>query len=392
MAIAFTIMQIGNPELERLYYEAIVPAVEACGLDAKRVDKHNEGGILKSEIIKFIQNADIIIADLTNEHPNCYLEIGYAMGIDKYANLILTVREDHFSDKPSYVQGGPKVHFDLAAYPILDWKLEEFQIFREALEREIKRRLAIIATAQPKTTTPWDEVWILIQREAARNGLAELGFNGSMEIRFSLGEKTMNWGPGDLDEAARKSTINTFGWPIGVYLNTDEYRPKPRSDGIFAEVKSREGFSGPSYDYWTINRSGDFFSLSSFFEDCSTAGKLFVDTRIVRATEALMYCARLYSRLNVEQSSTVHFALRFDGLSGRTLAVANPLRSSPRRRPCDEDDVDTVITTTLQGIEDNLVELVKDLLSQLFILFDFLEVSDGVYEEIVNKFVRGEVA
>lgn len=110
MADAFVIMQIGNADLDRACAAGIVPAVEACGLSAKRVDKHNKGGLLKSEIIAFIQSADIIIADLTNERPNCYLEVGYAMGIDKFRNLILTAREDHNPDSVDRKAGGPKVH------------------------------------------------------------------------------------------------------------------------------------------------------------------------------------------------------------------------------------------------------------------------------------------
>jgi hypothetical protein len=65
MTTAFIIMQIGNPELDNVCAHAIVPALEICGLDPKRVDKHNTGGLLKSEIIAFIESADIIIADLT---------------------------------------------------------------------------------------------------------------------------------------------------------------------------------------------------------------------------------------------------------------------------------------------------------------------------------------
>ena len=119
MKQAFIIMQIGNEELDKVCREAIVPALRTCGLDPKRVDKHNKGGLLKSEIIAFINQADIIIADLTNERPNCYLEVGYAMGREKYSNLILTAREDHNPDSPNHIRNGPKVHFDLAGYDIL---------------------------------------------------------------------------------------------------------------------------------------------------------------------------------------------------------------------------------------------------------------------------------
>ena len=119
MVDAFIIMQIGNPELDSVCEQAIVPALDACGLEAKRVDKHNQGGLLKSEIIGFIERADIIIADLTNERPNCYLEVGYTMGIDKFQNLILTAREDHHYESQNYKNGGPKIHFDLSGYDIL---------------------------------------------------------------------------------------------------------------------------------------------------------------------------------------------------------------------------------------------------------------------------------
>ncbi len=52
MPTAFIIMQIGNIDLDQVCDKAIVPAAVACGLDPKRVDKHNQGGLLKSEIIK----------------------------------------------------------------------------------------------------------------------------------------------------------------------------------------------------------------------------------------------------------------------------------------------------------------------------------------------------
>src|SRR5688500_16597373 len=109
MAQAFVIIQIGNPELDRLCHDCIFPAIIAAGLEPRRVDRHNEGGLLKSEIIKFIQGSDILIADLTNERPNVYLEVGYSMGIDKFKNLILTSREDHFPDSANYQRGGSRV-------------------------------------------------------------------------------------------------------------------------------------------------------------------------------------------------------------------------------------------------------------------------------------------
>src|SRR3972149_8278012 len=142
MPPAFIIMQIGNSELETVCREVFVPALIACGFDPKRVDKHNEGRLLKSEIVEFIETSDIIIADLTNERPNCYLEVGYAMGLDKFRNLIMTSREDHNQDSPNYKKGGPKIHFDLKGYDILFWEEDNLDEFKNELEKRIKRRLS----------------------------------------------------------------------------------------------------------------------------------------------------------------------------------------------------------------------------------------------------------
>ena len=79
MSIAFVVMQIGDAQLDHLLYTVIHPAIESVGLQAKRVDRDNEGGLLKSEIVQFLNNSEIIVADLTNERPNVYLEVGYAM-------------------------------------------------------------------------------------------------------------------------------------------------------------------------------------------------------------------------------------------------------------------------------------------------------------------------
>jgi hypothetical protein len=141
---AFVIMQIGNPGLDVVYEQAIVPALRACGLVPRRVDRHNAGGLLHSEIISFIDESELIVADLTHERPNCYLEVGYALGTGRFTNLILTAREDHNSDSPSHRPGGPKVHFDLIGYDILFWATGRLADFRVELEKRALRRLRML--------------------------------------------------------------------------------------------------------------------------------------------------------------------------------------------------------------------------------------------------------
>jgi hypothetical protein len=129
--------------------------------------------------------------------------------------------------------------------------------------------------------------------------------------------------------AVRASEINTFGWPIGVTLeNRDEYRPRPVADGIVPKVamKARVLSSKPSYDYWAARNNGDCYMLQSLFEDERAENAVFFDTRIVRITEALMFCSNLYTNLGVVPDARVSMRVSHRGLAGRTLASASPHR------------------------------------------------------------------
>ncbi len=389
MPQGFIIIQIGNDELERVCVQAIVPAITACGLDTKRVDKHNEGGLLKSEIIRFINDSDIIVADLTNERPNVYLEVGYAMGVDKFKNLVLTVREDHFPDSPTYTKGGPRVHFDLAGYDILRWHPDKLPEFQTDLERRIRRRMLIVSPSTKGTAPVWDTEWIEQQRAVANAGLADLHRSGFMEVRAALEPPKVTKTQGELNEAAKAAEIRTFGWPIGVYLNKDEFRPRARADGIVAQVRPE---TKESYDYWSIRRNGDFYFVGSLFEDERRPGFVFFNTRVVRVTEALLYLARLYSNLGVDRTARISIGVRHGGLRGRHLQSSSPNRELSRALRSDEDSVDTKISASIEEIEAQLVQKVKEILAPLFRIFDFFELSDPVYEDIVNRFVKGEVS
>jgi len=113
MKNAFMIMQIGDKSLDNMFEEIYLPIARECDLKLFRVDKDNEGDLIKKTIDKYIDEAKIIIADLTNERPSCYHEVGYAYGLRKYLNVILTVREDHLPASDNFNNKGPKIHFDL---------------------------------------------------------------------------------------------------------------------------------------------------------------------------------------------------------------------------------------------------------------------------------------
>jgi hypothetical protein len=391
MKKAFVIMQIGDADLDRVFTEVFVPALEYSGLDPKRVDKHNEGRLLKSEIVNFISDSDIIVADLTNERPNCYLEIGYAMGLDKFTNLILTAREDHNHDSPNYVKGGPKIHFDLSGYDILFWDTNKLTEFKEELEKRIKRRLATLPSVfESASNVPaWDEDWIAKNREIAMIGLKKSGNAGYMEIIMKLPDSTINVSQAYLLQAAHSSQIHAFGSPIGLVLNSkDEFRPKPKADGIVAEISTDDKL----YDYWALRKNGSYYLLKSLFEDTCEHDFIYFNTRIVRITEAFLHAVRLYRSLNVKPDSRLLIGFRHGGLKGRHL------NATPNRRLLVgvyandlEDAVYEEVETAIEKVEADLVALVERIVKPLFSVFDYYQIDKAILEEIVTDFVNGKV-
>jgi len=392
----FIIMQIGNEELDRLCDEAMVAAIEDAGFTARRVDRHNTGDLLKSEIVQFIERSRLIVADLTNERPNCYLEVGYAMGLGKKANLVLTAREDHHHSSPNYNREGPKIHFDLEGYDILFWDRDELPSFREALAERLQRRARIVVdTAQtadyllPEAGDQWSEPL----RERALRGLEELDLTGYQEVTASV-IPPLDAPPRDLSNAMRDASVHTFGWPIGVVLdNRDEYRPRPTADGIEAEIPmpGQPGLERTSYDFWKLFRDGRLYTLLSLFEDSRAESAIFWDTRSVRVTESLLLLNRLYRRLGGSDTDRIRVRLRHGGRVGREMRVANTLRMTHPGRASVEDVIETTLQGSLNDLETRLVDCVTTLVTPLFEVFDYFELDDSILAEVVEGFASGEM-
>jgi hypothetical protein len=387
VGVGFIIMQIGNPDLDKVCSDVFVQALVACGLQPKRVDKHNEGRLLKSEIVRLIGEAEIIIADLTNERQNCYLEIGYCVGLGKFSNLILTGREDHLPESPNHKLDGPKIHFDLAGYDILFWHPDKLSEFRTELEKRISRRLAILAQGGETPSEDTSE-WLTQNRVQAVARLLSMKIPGYMELQFTLLSPMEPHAPQELLALARSAQIKASGWPIGIVLDKQEYKPKPTSQGITTEVRVEEGgMFGPSYDYWTLRRDGTFYLIRSLFEDQKASGAIFFDTRIVRVTESILYCRRLYDSLGVDPDSWVRMTIKHGGLKNRQLRAADPGRMLLENPSTSENESEQTHSFRLLDVEPDLVLLVQKFVAPLFELFDFSAFSDGVYSSVVDGFV-----
>ncbi|MBI5449973.1 MAG: toll/interleukin-1 receptor domain-containing protein [Gammaproteobacteria bacterium] len=237
------------------------------------------------------------------------------------------------------------------------------------------------------------EPWFEAECVVAEKGIARLGLEGSMELRFGLHDDITK-SQLDLLNAVRRSEIHTFGWPIGVTLeNRDEYKPRPYGDGIRAEIAvAKESLSGrQTYDYWAARRNGDFYLLQSLFEDMRGEKLIFFNTRIVRVAEALMFASNLYTNLGAPPEAKLSVRVSHKGLAGRALTSAGGNRHvSPRvsRESVSESE----IVVTLGKMPETLVDDVRRIVEPMFMLFEFQEFAESVYTDIVRRFERGETS
>ena len=105
----FLIMSFEETDDMEDYKAAVVEVCNKAGFQAVRTDSRppaNTHQIIDT-IHDHIRTCGFVIADLTNQRPNVYYEIGYAKGLDK--KLILTSKK------------GTPVHFDLHGYNRVEW-------------------------------------------------------------------------------------------------------------------------------------------------------------------------------------------------------------------------------------------------------------------------------
>jgi hypothetical protein len=102
--VAFVIMPFGD-EFDEIYKDLIMPALESAGYSVQRADSRLDQQNILKDIVKGIDAADLIVAELTSLAPNVLYELGIAHGLLKPTVLL--------------AQEIDEVPFDLRSYRIL---------------------------------------------------------------------------------------------------------------------------------------------------------------------------------------------------------------------------------------------------------------------------------
>jgi HEAT repeats len=84
---AFVIMPF-NPALEPVYLKIIQPILQNAGFICNRGDSKSDSIAIMDKVTKMIEDADLIVCDLTGGNPNVYYELGYARACNKQTILL----------------------------------------------------------------------------------------------------------------------------------------------------------------------------------------------------------------------------------------------------------------------------------------------------------------
>jgi hypothetical protein len=365
MKKAFMIMQIGNPELDDMYESIYRSIAKECGLRIFRVDKDNEGDLIKKTIDKYIEEAEIIIADLTNERPSCYHEVGYAYGLRKYLNVILTVREDHLPASDNFNNKGPKIHFDLNDYPIFPWKKEKINEFEKILTQEIKRRLSEIEKKGSMGTSikKDNEGWFLNHSSKALNEFKKFEGKGFIEVNVYSDSLFNTFRLQKIRDVIMnlRNFRNRFPLAYLAELNTKPY-----------EWNVIEDFNNSCF-YAAIRRDLFFFILNSFTETDRVEEILYTDTRVHNIIHIIQFIQDFYKKFELKDQSVLNIRVKL-----------RPFTTS-------EENISSEINVRLNDIDSNLVKVVQDLLTDFFDIYDAADYLDKKVPEIVNNYMKNNI-
>lgn len=121
----FVVMKFDEP-YNSLYEKVIIPICDKCGYKAVRGDDVHRPGIILQDIISEIQEADIVIAEITPVNANVFYELGYAHALKKHTILL--------------AERGNELPFDIRSYRVIfyDNSIKGKDSVEETLEKHLK--------------------------------------------------------------------------------------------------------------------------------------------------------------------------------------------------------------------------------------------------------------
>src|SRR5262245_5894587 len=102
MPKCFVIQPFDKGVYDKRYKDVLKPAVEAAGLEAYRVDEDPSVSIPIEKIEEGIRGSAAVLAEITENNPNVWFEVGYAIAAGK--EVVFICSDDRETPFPFDVQ------------------------------------------------------------------------------------------------------------------------------------------------------------------------------------------------------------------------------------------------------------------------------------------------
>lgn len=156
MDTCFVIQPFDKDKFDKRYTDIFEPAIKAAGLEPYRVDRDPSVRIPIEQIEEEIMKSALCFAELTNDNPNVWYELGYAFAKDKDVVMVTEERQ--------------KFPFDIQHRHIISYKTSsksDFEILEKSITEKLKALLLKKVNVRRLVDTPVKESEGLKQHEVA---------------------------------------------------------------------------------------------------------------------------------------------------------------------------------------------------------------------------------
>jgi hypothetical protein len=193
-----------------------------------------------------------------------------------------------------------------------------------------------------------------------------------------------------LRDVIDREVRNYSGWPPFVTINRAPFAPRAVDGTVefWRGTEEHDTFDKPDHhDFWRVSPSGLFFTRRGYAED-SWVGRLEPGTGIDitsptwKLGEAILEVGFIARALNVDDDSNLILHCAWHGLAGRELvSERNPNRTVTPGRTAAQTSYEKTAVVRLGALPGSLPELVFEILSPLYELFDFFQLPKRLVEE-----------
>lgn len=232
MSKCFVIQPFNSKEYEKRYKDILKPAIEGAGLEAYRVDEDHSTTVLINAIEQGIEESSVCLAEISEDNPNVWFELGYARAARR--PLVMICSNARRTKLPFDIQHRTVIFFDSDSTSDFETlKVEIHRRLEAAKKQSIKQSESRRIENTPSSTL----------RTLDRNEYRLLAALAEEAGQAGMGETTL-W---SLEQCAKKKGLSSID--IGI-----AYRELTNAK----VVETREEFGHNPDENYTVVKITDF--------------------------------------------------------------------------------------------------------------------------------------